>query len=359
MIDGALKEAPADVAHRVRAAVLQNEHVTLKRRFRDFTMEHLSGDFFRTGVAGVRDPIGRRDLPRALAEAYQIRSNYIHTLAELPRLLTLGAFESDTVALERRPNLTFRGLTRVAREAILEFVRRQPRREAEPYDYSLETPGVVSLPMAAQYWVGDAAGLHRPHGRRRLEGALEQLAGILLQAPNASWTDLREMLTKARTWFSGMKVADRRPFLALYFIFSAYVPESHRLPDIDDLNAAYASDFKTPSPEALILNLLFDRTPDWRLDEHAKSIVAYQAQRHQKTGCRFPQVFEAGLSLQLAERYRAAGKADRAQIVLATAVEDHPGLAALRTLEGEFSPNVPIDWRGVLLPPQQAAKSDG
>lgn len=358
-IDKALGSAPDDIADGVRDALLEIEHVSLRRRFRDFTLDHIGPAFFRDEAAGVTGPVGRGMLPAVLSQAYQLRSRYIHSLAELPRVLTMGAMPGEVSRIDRTAFLTFRGLARVARHVIFEFVRRGAKVEKEAYDYRLEQPGIVSLSMAPQYWVGRADGVQPDHGRRRLEGTLEQLAACMRQEPDAALTDLREVLSAIEPMFPQMRLEDRRPFVALHLIFNGCVAEADRMASTAAVNEKYAREFSTPGAEALILNLLFDQTRDWSLDDHREAVAAYERKRSHKGGLQVPALFEAGLVLALAERYRIAGDIEEARRLIVRAVEDHPGLAGLAALEATFTGDMSLDWRVVLLPrrPMEAAEA--
>lgn len=349
-IDKALEASPDDVADGVRAALLEIEHVSLKRRFRDFTLDHIGPAFFREETIGIAGPVGHGVLPGALSQAYQLRSRYIHNLAELPRILTIGAMPGEVSRLDRTAFLTFRGLTRVARHVIFEFVRRGAKVEKEAYDYRFEQPGVVSLPMAPQYWVGRANGVQAGDGRRRLEGTLEQLGACMRQEPDAVLTDMREVLAAIEPMLPRMRREERRPFVALHLIFNGYVKEADRMPSAAAVNEKYAGEFSEPSAEALILNLLFDQTPDWSLDAHRKAVAAYERKRSHKDGLQVPALFEAGLILALAERYRIADDIKEAKRLIVLAVEEHPGVAGLAALEAAFTGDMSLDWRMVLLP---------
>lgn len=357
-IDKALRAAPGEVADGVRSALLEIEHVSLKRRFRDFTLDHLAPAFFREEAVGIIGSVGRGMLPAVLSQAYQLRSRYIHNLAELPRVLTMGAMPGDIARIDRTAFLTFRGLARVARHVIFEFVRRGPKVENEVYDYRLEQPGIVSPPMAPQYWVGRADGVRPAQGRHRLEGTLEQLAACMRQEPDAALTDLRAVLSAIEPMLPQMRLEDRRPFVALHLIFNGCVAEAARIPSAAAINDKYAGEFSTPGPEALILNLLFDQTPEWSLYDHREAVTAYERKRSHKDGLQIPALFEAGLILALAERYRTVGDIEEARRLIVHAVEEHPGVAGLAMLEAAFTADTKLDWRVVLLPPRPTEGSE-
>lgn len=196
MIDNALEGAEEKIAKRVRDVLLEIEHVSLMRRFRDFTLGHLQPSFFREESDGLNNPVGRAELTGALQAAYRSRSKYIHNLQELPRLLTIGTAFADTTKTDGGTMLTFQGLTRLSRHVIFEFVRRQPKVDAESYDYRLEQPGIVRARLAPEYWVGQPRGLKPEMGPSRLSGFLQQITPVLLGLTDAKVTDLRAVLTK-------------------------------------------------------------------------------------------------------------------------------------------------------------------
>jgi hypothetical protein len=351
-IDAALEGGNPALVHRVREAILENEHVALARRFRDFTMAHVEPAFFREEAVGVAGPIGRSALPDALRQAYKLRSGFIHRLDELPRLLTIGDFATDSTRIDGTPTLSFRGLARLVRHVIFQFVRQQRKLDAEPYDYRLEQSGVVQLELAPEYWIGNTANLDPESGLRRLEGHLEQLAYHLSGAPDAKITDLRDLLGAVEGQLAGMTPAQRRPFVALHVMFNALLPSDQKMASVREIEK-YHREFDDPSPEAMVVNLLFQRDPPWSLAQHREALERYFTRRSRKAAARLPSLFEAGVTLHLAERYRLDGDAATAHELVGFAVDNMPGHGALRDLEANFDPAKAVNWRGILLPPDQ------
>jgi hypothetical protein len=118
VIDNALKDAPNDIVEGVRAAILTNEHVAITRRFREFAADHLTRSFFREEAAGAIQPVSRPDLTALLRRAYDIRSGYVHRLADVPKLLSPPFNHAEVFQIEGEPTLTFQGLARLARHII-------------------------------------------------------------------------------------------------------------------------------------------------------------------------------------------------------------------------------------------------
>ena len=70
-IDTALEGAPDGISNKVRAAILENEHIAAARRFRDYALTHIAPSFFREEAEQVANPISRVDLSVALKQAYE------------------------------------------------------------------------------------------------------------------------------------------------------------------------------------------------------------------------------------------------------------------------------------------------
>ena len=358
-IDSALNDADCATAMRVRNTLLELEHVSLKRRFRDFTLEHLQPSFFREEANAVDGPIGRSELPVALNQTYDLRSRFIHNLGELPHRLTMGDSYSETERIGGVVYLTFQGMARIARHVITEYIKRQPKVKSEEYDYSLERAGIVQVPLAPQHWVWRADNLTASSGRKRLEGLLDEVALFLQTPSNGKITDLREMLLKVEGMLPQISFIQRRPFLAIYFIFNFILNEQNekRMENYSQIQKRFGNEIMGPSVESMLTHLVTWIVPDWSLEEHRRVHNDYFRDQRKRSGLKVSCILESGLSLDLAERYRARGETDTARILLSNAVENHPGHAGLLNLERNFDPNEPIKWQDVVLPKEKSADS--
>lgn len=348
-IDDALINADQDTARKVRTALLETERYSLAKRFREFAMAYLDSSYFREEADGTMLPASRADLQGALKEAYGLRSRYVHSLQELPRQLTMAPFPGETIRIDGRIYLTFRGIARLARHIIIEFVRRQTKVKTESYDYSEERAGTVQLEMAPQYWIGNADNVTAASGRRRLEGFLTQLIACISEEKDAAITDLREVLRKVETMLPTMSVGHRVPFLALYFLYDNVVPNDHKMPGANDVRDKYWSEIEEVSIEGLLTHSLLGLPVYWPVADHRRIHEDYFLQRATKAGLKMPRSMEAGISVALAERYRAAGDVEEAQALVKRAVENYPGHAALQSLEAGFRAAEKIDWWKVVF----------
>lgn len=347
-IDEALSTATPEVASLVRAAVLENEHVKLSRRFKEFALENLPDGFFQGDAEGQARPIGRQDLVDGLSEAYQIRSGYVHNLKSLPHLLMRPMEFAETVTVDRKTVLTFQGLSRVVRSVIVEFVRRQPSVDAEPYDYLLETGNVVKGRWAASVWMADINNLSPEDGRQWLEGFLEQLDAHFRDPKSAKFTDLRAALEVIEPLLPTMKAASRRAFLTVYIAFNhLFVPEA-RNANAQAVIERWEYIFDAPSIEALFLHSMTN-PPTWDIEAHARVLDKHIASRSKKSGYHFPRLFDASMSLQLVERYRQAGLLEEAARRLKLTSDNFPEYLRLRARAVEGDLTHPISWEKLLL----------
>jgi hypothetical protein len=363
-IDEALLEADQDTSSRVREALVRVEHHALSRRFREFVIANTSREYFRKSEFGTDNDLllARSDLTEVLKNAYQSRSKYVHQLQPLPDILAFGHTYNDTVTDDRVTHLSLQGLSRLMRNAIIEFVLSQPQLQHEAYDYHLERSGIVQMRLDPIYWLGVVAPDIELAGRDKLEGFLSQLARCLLREPNAALTDLRPVLEASNSFIPGLNNKLNKhlltPYLTLYFLFNYHVQEHERVAVPDEIKAIMEAELDKPSPGALIAHTLSCQEVSWSLDEHQRAIESYLKQRSSKNGLRFPRMFESAIFLDLADRFRFVGELRGCRKIVALAVENNPGHKALLSLEDSLSLVSPIYWPHILLPTSSAAPLD-
>ena len=359
-IDKALAFVDEKEAARVRDAVLKNENVALSRRFREFAIDHIPPSYYREGANAKVHPVRQADLSSALKAAYTLRSKYIHSLREPPPLLHLGVGDySETRVIDGVTILTFQGLARLTRCAITEFIRRQPKVKTEDYDYGRERPGIIDVPLtdfAPKYWIHQVDGLTINDGRKRFEAFLSQVVSWFRQDDDASATDIQEMLLASVGKFPNMNQDQRRPFLALYVLFNSLVSTDLKMDTA--LARKYIAEIEDPSPEAMLVKLLLDETPSWKLEEHEKVYLEYLRSQGKRSGLKAPPSLVAGCALEIAERFRVSGDVERAQKLITSAVENYPGHEPLYTLERTLDQEKPINWREIMFPPNDEASDD-
>ena len=344
-IDRALEHTDSGTKERVRQAILDIEHVAVKKRFVAFALAYLQPSYFREEASGLTHAAGAVDLEEALKHAYDLRSGHIHDLRELPDILKMDLQFRELIRVERTATLTFQGLARLARHVITEFVVQGPKLAAESYDYSGELAGVVRVPLAPEHWVSRVEDLDVKSGRDRLEGFLIQVAAALEDGSEPTVTDLQNMLDQAGKLLPRANADQRRPFLALSILFDELTASDTAMPESQAVRSRYEAESNAPSLEAMLVHLLLGTVPEWPLAVHDAVHDRYLEEQGKRSSLRVPQSLRARLSLALAERHRAAGQVDRARALLTAAVENQPGHEELRNLEGTFDPSEEIPWR--------------
>jgi hypothetical protein len=121
----------------------------------------------------------------------------------------------------------------------------------------------------------------------------------------------------------------------------------------EDTTNKNADVLSSESVESLAVHLIIEKVPSWSLDDHKALVDLYFRQRNQKSGFRMPELFEAGIILALAERYRQASKVEDAKSLLSFAIDNALNFPTLLSIERQFDGRAPIDW-GVLIPSRQS-----
>lgn len=349
VVDNALSEVDDEASEKVRAAILEIEHTSLGRRFRDFSSMYIKPSFYRDEAVGLLNPIGEADLKKALSKAYHARSQYIHKLRRLPDQLTTTQSYADTCRIGKDTWLTIQGLSRLARHVIAEFIMRQPTVDEEVYDYSLERAGVALLPLAPQYWVSKI-NFDSGSGARKLEGFLSQLADHMFQNKGAVITDLKDLLTELEDRFDNLEKSEKLSFSTLYVLFNRIVSPEQRTERFEQFVSRLEKPLHGPSPQSNLLHLIFNIVPSWNVEDHYACLMGYFKTRDNKLEVRAPKLFEVGMLLQLAERYRESGKYETAVQLIGMAVDNYPGHSALIEFERDFDKDVEINWKDIMLP---------
>ncbi len=342
--------ASVEISDGVKAAIAQTEHVLKRQKFRAFVLKTLPASFFAEEAVGQRSPVGRLDLADALDVAYGIRSQYVHSLRQLPHEITSPRdFPEQVHLLNRSTALTFQGLWRVVRSVILEYVKRLPKQDKEPCDYHWDIPNIIRGRWAPSVWMRPDT-VETKNGRDWFESFLEMFDQDVLDRNPGSMISLAPCLDRAVELMPNMDQENRRSYAALICAVRATLPESFWLTDcaqqiarMDDLVCS------TPDPRALMLFTLRCRPPAWPIEIHDRAVRDHLRSRSKKSGFRFPRRLDAAMVLELAERYRTmhGGGASRAAECVAYGAENFPEFAQLRSLALDCE--TPIRWERVLL----------
>jgi len=143
---------------------------------------------------------------------------------------------------------------------------------------------------------------------------------------------------------------EMRPALYIFhLLFNSYVLDDQRSKGWKEFNRRHSKYGELPVSEVIIARTLLE-SQVWSIKLHQKAYDAYWAERPTKSGCHAPRLFEAAMTLALAERYRECGDEPPTKRLIEKAVDDFPGNEALLRFEQEVDLSKPIFWREILLP---------
>lgn len=324
-------ELEEDKADRIREAILEADQLSLSRRFRSFTLDHIRPSFYREEAEESRRPIRAHDLPHALKVAYRLRSRNVHELRTLAPELWAIPDRADTLRFEGRSVLSLEGLTRLVRHVITTFVDRSPNDLDTSFNYREQLPGVVRMQLAPQYWIAQANGFNAESAPNYLHGLVE----ILLSTdPDKQLPDLAAVLEKIEELLPGENNPNRRrPMVAIYVLWNLLLAPEHRRPDADDLIGRFSSDLDEATPEGYAAHVLASRPVEWETADLLGLVQRRRDELRRGTSQTLPGRLDAALLLETARRLWDEGEGSRAIKLIAEAVESLPGVAALVELE--------------------------
>ncbi len=158
------------------------------------------------------------------------------------------------------------------------------------------------------------------------------------------------MLLVAEQLMKTGNMESRRAFLALYYIFNSCFSADQRMENLQHIENRYSTEVETPCVENMLVNMMQQQSPNWKLSDYQHSIEKYFEQRNWKNGLKLPRTFEAAILLFYAEQHRLAGNFKQVQELVSKATECHPGHKPIHELECDFRPEAPIHWCEVVFP---------
>ncbi len=302
-------EISHDKADEIRDILISSSNFKTQQRFIDFFKTYTADEFFITQSQGLKFCIRKSELEVALKNAYRLRSNYTHELQPIQEQLRSEKIaEFDTFHWDGQPYLTFKGLFRLARHVIAEFISSRPRIEREEYGYYRNFPGSVLMEMSPYLTIVYPV-LPPDQAAKRLSGLLLILENAELS--NGKLTDIRDLLTVIRTQYPQMPLRYRPILFAMYYLYNLKVPEEIRSTQYDSFIQANISIFDSCSPEALISLFLTGEPWNWDSITCEEIIKQYLKRRYSPKLLRIPLRYEMGMITNLANRFFYSGRYEK------------------------------------------------
>lgn len=333
LIDDALKGADAELAERVRQAVMEAERAGAKARYVAFVMSNISPDYFRTEATGAPLPVRGADLERAVKLAYDVRSGNVHSLEELPPEAWVLGESAETVSPpDMETMLSLQGLGRLARHVVRNYVDRAPVGVDETFNWRANLPGQLRLLPAPQYWVWNAAGFDRARAGQYFSGF------VTLLPADPGVPDMRAVLERIEELAPGTADGLAKTFMVgIYALWHRLLPPDVHRPHPERLLAKHGRVLHRVDVPSFVVGFLSNEMPEWTDDEWLALATERRAERAERSHLELPAGMDAALQVTAAEALMKAGRTGEAQKLAAFAVDELPGNEMLMTWEDRLA----------------------
>jgi hypothetical protein len=148
------------------------------KRFTNFTLDHISNGFYDSQNSNSKFPIRQSRISSSVQNAYSLRSSFAHSLTSLTQYLISQSNIAEEIEENNQTYLTLRGLFRLVRSVMLEFVHRQTTKDLQAYDWDNEfSQNIITTRPAALYRVrnfhtGKLHSIESKHAQTWLEDIL-------------------------------------------------------------------------------------------------------------------------------------------------------------------------------------------
>jgi len=194
-LDKILNKLEHSTANLIRNEIVKHEHLALSRKFVLASVNSLGKDFFNSEGKDYKT-CGKSAIQIAIKNAYNLRSKYVHTLKPLPSEISYPHNLDYCVDIDGKPNLTLNGLSSVAREVILKFVKDMPSiNEKEEIDYMKFIPGIMFARLSETLWMGNTASLGSDNYLLILDAILNRIE-VLLTNGKADIPNMTEVINE-------------------------------------------------------------------------------------------------------------------------------------------------------------------
>jgi len=353
IFDTALEGLDEGTAESIQQAVIEAERAGVKMRFVEFVLVNISPTFYRGEAADAIRPIRGADLRRALSLAYEIRSNNVHSLTDLPPEAWAVSDRADT---ESPPGigtmLSLEGLSRLARHVVRSYVASAPTGTDATFNWREAIPGQLKVELAAQYWIWKPDGLTKDTAAQYLDGFVRHLHDIKAGRAQGA-VDMDGVLERIETLVPGTAASPARTaMIALYALWHYHLPPEHHRDRARAFLTKYQSALEAPSATAFAAGLLTGRLPTWSDSQWLTLATDRRRERTTRSAQPLPPELDAALLVMASQVMLAAGQQDSAAHLAGWAVEEMPGHEELCAWEASVTagqPPIRIDLGALIL----------
>ncbi|MEG4455875.1 hypothetical protein [Microcoleus sp. N9_A1] len=145
--DGRISSIDTSWIDDFREVLVDTIHPGATRRFTNFALAHISNDLYSASNSNAKSPLRRSRIHQSIQNAYILRSSFSHALTPLTQLLIGESYRAEEIEGEfelkggkkvKTSYLTLRGLFRVVRSILLEFIEQQEVVDLRSYNWTQE-----------------------------------------------------------------------------------------------------------------------------------------------------------------------------------------------------------------------------
>lgn len=362
LIEPTLEGLEPDAAELVKEAILEAERAGARRRFIAIVKENLHPSYFHEEAAERKRSLRGPDLERALKTAYDVRSESVHALEELPREVVLLGERADTAyANDFGMMLSLQGLARLARHVVSNYIFSAPVGVDKDFDWRGAVPGIVQMRAAPQYWAWNAAGFNHESAAARLAACIEWMIEVAAGRLDGV-SDLAEVREAIEKTIGGLAEGEAKlSMVALYALWDQITGPQGFRPASVELIATHAGLLEVPSVQAFAVFTMLGEPIEWSAEQWAELAARRRAERAGKGHQPMPPSIDAALQAEAALQSAAAGRKEEAVMLAANAVEEMPGDSQLISLEShlrdETTPELDLDALLLSTEPSSVTKA--
>lgn len=311
---------PDDVASNIKEVLLKDKHFKLQRRFIDFVVLNTKDSYFINESAGVEHPIKPSQLDKAVGNAYQMRSRYVHALKSIQdQIRSPSVGKQDVYSFNDIPYLTYSGLFRLATHVIKNYIYSLPSVETESFNYRRELPGIVTMEMVSQYWIWRPETFTPKKTNQRLGALLGQLEN------DKPITDLTKLMEKIKSIFLQTSPAQRAPMIYLFWLYNTVLNEDLRITGWKDFilkNEVYFNELRI---ENIAVRVAAGFEVPWELHDCIKAYKNYSKSKFSSTSIFIPSLTESAILCCIANKAWRKGNGNEYYWLLNTAIKELSG----------------------------------
>ncbi len=284
---------------KIRNALLGSTNLRLRKRFNEFILKYIDDSFYIGEASTTNNPIRRSQIERALKNAYNMRSKYVHQLIPILHQLRVPAIaRGDIFTWEKEPYLTISGLFRLVIHVINNFIKKSEYIEKEDFNWRKDLPGIIQMNLAPQYWIWQTEGFKPEDVNKRFSGFIQQVYGALTK--NDPLTDIRPLLEVFENTISHVNQNQKRVMLSIYWIYNSLVNKDGQRPNWESIIQKHSKELSTCSVETMIVRIILSEQLPWEFDECINSLKIYNKERFWKNTIELPVMIEISLFVTIA-----------------------------------------------------------